>query len=286
MSRIGPGLAGYNEPDIVMVVPFSGFFGPRDLEIGATRQVVKALTGGYGYQLQAISEFRTSEDLGSPDLIILPATNGISDQAWQDIMAAVDRGAVLHCSGWFEQDDAGLPAHRLGAERRALALREQGDPTESEFDPILEFPLNAVESGYAATHEKTPAWFDQGEGMVRHFAYPLEWTTTESTSRGYLVRSRNVAGNRRGGGVPVNGWGRHPGLEVYRLTFAGTHLLIAVNEAAVERTARFWRTGDSGRRENLYEITFPPGVTRMLLVDHDGTILDLSHDLSIKEISR
>jgi len=123
-------------------------------------------------------------------------------------------------------------------------------------------------------------------GMVRHFAYPLEWTVTEATADAYLSGSRNVARNRNDSSRPVNAYGRHPGLEVYRLTFSDSHLLIAVNEAAVERTARFWLTGDSGSRENLYEITFPPGVTRMLLVDHEGTILDLSHDLEIREVER
>ena len=288
ISKIRPHLTGYEEPDFVMVVPFSGFFVPRELEIGATRQVVKGITRWTGERLQAISEYRTGEDLDSPDLIILPSTNGISNSAWQDIMAAVERGAVLHCSGWFEQDDAGLPAHRLGAERRPLTLREQGEPTESEFDPALEFSLEAVESGYAAVHGKTPDWFNRGAGMVRHFAYPLEWTLRHSTSNSYLFRSRNVARNRdrERTGAPVNAFGWHPGLEVYRLTFSDTHLLIAINEAAVERTAKFWRTGDSGSRENLYEITFPPGVSRMLLVDHEGKILDISHDLSITEISR
>jgi hypothetical protein len=269
-----------------MVVPFSGIFGPRDLEIGATRQVIRSVMTPGGEQVQAVSEYRTGEDLGSPLLIILPATNGISDGAWRDIMDAVDRGAVLHCSGWFEQDDARLPASRLGVERCPLALHELGEPTESEFVPYLAYPLEAVESGYAAAHGQTPRWFDLGAGMVRHFAYPLEWTITESTSDMYLTLSRNVARNRTDSSRPVTAYGWHPGLDVYRLTFTDTHLLVAINEASVERTARFWRTGDSGRRENLYEITFPPGVTRMLLVEHDGTWLWSSHDLVIKEIER
>ncbi|MFC1629231.1 hypothetical protein ACFL3H_09000 [Gemmatimonadota bacterium] len=286
IGRIGPQLAGYAEPDIVMVVPFSGIFGPRDLEIAATRRVVRSVMIPEGARLQAVSEYRTGEDLGSPDLIVLPSTNGISEQAWQDIMAAVEAGAVLHCSGWFELNDAGLPVYRLGAERRPLARFEKGEPTGAEFNSYLEFPLNTVEGGYAADHGKTPDWYDRGAGMVRHFAYPLEWTLSADTSDEYLAQSVNVALGRRGGGTSVSVAGWTPGLEIYPLAFTDTRLLVAINEAAVEQTARFWRTSDSGSRENLYEITFPAGVTRMLLVDHEGTILDCSHDLKITAIAR
>ena len=300
---------GLKEPDVAMVVPFNGFFGPRALEVGATRQVVSALVATGGERVQAVAEYRTGEDLGTPCLIILPSTRGISIAAWRDILSAVDAGAVLHCSGWFENDDAGLPAHRLGGRRRPLALVETGRSATSEVDLLLHFPLAAVESGFAADHDEMPLIRDHGDGLIRHFAYPLDWASNTQVGEYYLAESLGVA--KRGtdaeeaGGADSGGDSgadsgaapsadQHPGLVIYRLRFAAADLLVAINESAVERRAILWRDLPAGRhdrhdtddRHDLHEITVPPGVSRMLLVDRDGRIIDSSHDMAVSEVSR
>ncbi|MHC4091852.1 MAG: hypothetical protein ACYSVY_16565, partial [Planctomycetota bacterium] len=119
------------EPQAVIVVPSGEQFSPRDFATGATRRAVEVLYHQLGVPARLVPEYRAAEDLGQPKVIILPACRGICESAWQAIVELCRNGAVLLCSGWFETDDAGLPAERLGLKRRTIYAVEPCEPTPS-----------------------------------------------------------------------------------------------------------------------------------------------------------
>ncbi len=220
-------------PEVAVVVPFSGLFGPRDLQTGATRALVRNLMEIGQVPIRMVSEYRTGEQLtrpAPPDLIVLPSCSGISDRAWRDILAAVEQGAILHCSGFFEADDAGLPAERLGTIRRPLGLVETiAEVPGTESEPCLRFPLEAVESGYAAAHGAMPKVTDYGAGRIRHYALPLEWAEPGDLQRACHDLSLHAAG----AAYPNRFRARTPeGLGIYFRDFEAHTLVIAINETA------------------------------------------------------
>ncbi len=97
---------------------------PRSMAVPATRAAVRAFYENLGISVRAVADHAATRDLGQPRVIVLPACRSVSDAGWQAIVAAVEQGALLICSGWFETDDAGLPAERLGARRGPLGLSE------------------------------------------------------------------------------------------------------------------------------------------------------------------
>ncbi len=279
IARHGPLFRDPVEPEIAVVVPFSGLFGPRNLQTDATRTIVRNLVEIRGAPIRMVSEYRTGEQLGTPRLIILPACSGISDDAWHDILSAVEDGATLHCSGYFEADDAGLPAERLGVHRRPLMLVEPvADPPGTEVEGWLRFPLEAVESGYAADHGAMPDIIEYGAGRIRHYALPLEWAEPNALQRCYHALSMHEAGAAASGRFRA----RTPeGLGVYLLDFTEHTLVVAINETASARTFGIVgaiREEDRGSRE-VFTAAVEAGAGRLFLLTAGGELVDSTPEL-------
>ncbi len=236
----------------ILVFPHGDHFSPRGLQAKGTRRAVEAFQ-----PIQVVSEYRTSEDLGSPEVIVLPSCRGISDEAWRDIRAAVERGATLVCSGWFEADDAGLPAHRLGTAAAPLGRRPLSRVECVEIKDVeaeLWFPREITESAYAADCGHAIRRFQLGRGTVLHHPVPVDWA---EPGRGPKLWYREV--------VPANTiltGKERPGLEVYCHKLRKATFIVAVN---------------TGSRPVEDLGTIPPGRVRMFLYDAKGRIMDRSH---------
>ncbi|MFT5286861.1 MAG: hypothetical protein ACI8TQ_003036 [Planctomycetota bacterium] len=170
--------ANYVEPDTVLVFPSSDHYSPRGFQVEATKRLLRKFTEQQ-IAVQVVPEHRTSSDLGSPRQIYLPSTRGISETAWQDILKAVENGAHLFTSGYFETDDAGLPAERLGVDWSPLAQIEFRSDTDDERNRLVRFAREVFESWGRAANEKDDvtnkplAW---GAGWISHNALPIDWT--------------------------------------------------------------------------------------------------------------
>ncbi len=252
------------EPDVVLLVPSAEMFGPRATQVRATRRAVDLLYGDLGVAAQVVSEYRVRQDLGTPRLIILPAARGLSDEAWQAVHAAVERGAVLQASGFFEADDAGLPAERLGATPRPLALVEALDLPGDTAPATLRFELNDTQSWYAAAGS-APTRRTVGRGTVIHYPVPLEWALADDAQRRVYAASlaqARVAPPRVRAVTPL------AGVLVRAIDFRDATLVVLVNERSSDAVVTLQTSSAP------LGVRVPAGDARMLLVDLGGRVLD------------
>jgi hypothetical protein len=250
------------EPRVVLVLPHGDHFSPRGLQARGTRRAVRILCEQMAVSVQVVSEYRTSEDLGSPRAILLPACRGISDRAWQDIQAAVANGAELLCSGWFEADDAGQAAVRIGAldagaKPRALASVEPTSGGDLRYDAAI------TQSVYAARRLRAMRRFRVGKGRVVHSAVPIEWSQPSPAQRSLYD-------------MVFAGFGSSitsaAGVLVRTIQFKQATLLVVVNERS--RAAEI-------PLPKAFEprlLVVPAGRTRMFLFDREHQLLDRSHN--------
>jgi len=261
---------GLQEPRNVMLVPFHDLWGPRTPGIDATRHALAAWTSITSRPLRAVADGRTSSDLGSPSLILLPSPTGISDEAWQDVKAALRSGTLLLATGWFETDEAGLPADRLGTGPERLDLyetiRHPGD-----LSPItVPFDLDPVQSWPAAAGDGPFEEILEGRGRVLHVPLPLEWSTDPLAAvpwyRQALERETVPPPALEAAGIP-------PGTTVRILSFRDAFLVVGVNEGEQDVTVRIdpVPTADPGSA-----LRIPAGRAVLAFLDRTGTLLDRS----------
>lgn len=249
-------------PSIAMIMPSSDHWGPRAMQQAGTQRV-QALLGG---DVQIVHEHRTREHLGAPALIVIPACRGISEVAWQDVLQRVEAGAVLHVSGWFENDDAGLPAMRVRAGRRALAVRESRDKTPGARSAYVSFSRDVTESWFAADLGED-GWVrvsSRGKGRIRHYALPLEW----SSDRAPLEEA--LTGSLRSAGITTVASAVDPGLRptTRRIRYRDVDLWISVNETSAPIDLIHRELGSG------VPITVPAGRAVLITTRPDGEILD------------
>jgi hypothetical protein len=259
------------DPEVVLLVPSAEMSGPRATQVRATRRAVDLLYGDLGVAAQVVSEYRAREDLGNPRLIILPATRGLSEEAWQVVRRAVERGAVLQASGFFEADDAGLPAVRLGVERRPLHLVEPLDIPGEAGPAVLRYDLDAAQSWYAAAGS-APTRRTIGRGTVIHYPVPLEWALNDDVQRSAYAASLREAGIAPARVRPTR---QIPGVLVRALDFRDAMLVVLVSERSSSEVVTLEVAG----RATPLAVWVPAGDARMLLVDREGRVLDSSHPL-------
>jgi hypothetical protein len=259
---------GYVEPQVALVVSSSEMFSARDQATGATRAAVRTLFERLAVPARAVAEYRAETDLGAPRAIVLPATRGVPGGAWNAIVNAVDAGAHLIASGWFETDDVGLPAKRLGVARRPLAPVEDATIGATHSRIPLRFPGTLPESWFAAAGEPRSTSSRHGAGAIHHHPLPLEWAdrqeATEAHYRAGLADAAVKAVVELPDDAPV-------GCLVRVLPFTNSLLVVAVNEASADAVVRL-----RYERRDL-DMAVPAGGLQMAFVDRrTGTIERLS----------
>ncbi len=247
--------AGYQEPEAVLLVPFHDMWGPRAPGITASQNALQTWSALSSRGLRAVPDGRTASDLGSPDLILLPSATGISDAGWEDVMRAVREGATLLATGWFEEDEAGLPAERLDARARVLLLHEAIEPPGGLPSRILPFPLDIVQSWPRAAGAGPWRTEEIGRGRVLHVPLPLEWSADPAAAEPWY-------------GAVIETEAIPPGITLRVLHFQEADLVVAVSERDVDVTIRI--AGDA-------ELEVPAGRASMMFLGREGRLLDDSH---------
>jgi hypothetical protein len=253
-------------PEVVVVWPSGDHYSPRGMQFDGTRRAIVDLMTHLQLDLQIVPEYRADQELGHPALIVLPACRGLSQSAWSAIQRHVERGAVLLCSGWFEQDDAGRSAPRLGLIRRPLASVEA--LTFDSKAHVVTYPLDVIQSAFAAANEETWSSRTRGTGQIIHCSVPLEWSPDSSLRRALYRRAAEVADLSTPYEVDAPS-----GIIVRVLRFASHDVVIAINERSTDGVVRF-RVPDKPR----IEVQVPAGFARMLCVDRDGRVVSRSHN--------
>ena len=247
--------------DVALVAPSSDGWGPRAFQKEGTRRSLEAL-GRLGIVPYVVPEHRP-ERLGTPRVIVLPACRGIADEAWAAIESAVEEGAVLLASGWFETDDAGLPRERLGLARDALA-RACPDPTaqgaQGAQEATVFFAADVVDSWYRALGD--PGSRSLGAGRIVHHPLPLEWSDDAAALRRHYERVLSPRASRLVD-APVPS-----GIELREWRFRKATLVVALSERLDETAIRL------GERD----VRISPGGANMVLFDADGAVLGSMSD--------
>ena len=245
-------------PDVALVIPTSEHLSPRSLAAGATRATVRAFYEALGIPLRAVAEHRGARDLGRPRVIVLPACRSISDDGWGAIVAAVEQGATLICSGWFETDEAGLPAERLGGGSRPLRMYEEGfrfSGTIPESWPAADLPA--------------PRRLSRGGGTIVHHPLPVEWADFSPSLAGFYrsaMRSTKVS-------PLVDLESVAPGVLLVTIPFRDAWLLVAINETS--RTRKVVVRRPATTRSVTFDVE--AGYGRMVFLDPRAwTLIDLS----------
>jgi hypothetical protein len=259
---------GRMAPEVALVVPTSEHLSPRSLAAGATRAVVRTFYEDLGIPLRAVAEHRAARDLGRPRVIVLPACRSISDEGWRTIVTVVEEGGTLICSGWFETDEAGLPAERLGGGSRPLRMYEDSAPLKGGRGAVLRFSGTIPES-WAAAEGAAPRRISRGAGTIVHHPLPIEWADP-TPGLADFYRSAMVGTNITPlvdlDGVP-------PGVLLAAIPFRDAWLLVAVNESSGTHKVVARRPGST--RGVAFEVA--AGWGRMAMIDpRTWTLLDQS----------
>ncbi len=247
---------GLEEPAVALLVPTADQLSPRNTAQAATRAAVRALYETVGIRVRAVPDHRAARDLGRPHAIVLPACRGVSTEGWTALIAAVEDGATLVASGWFETDDAGLPADRLGATRRPLNQIEETTGPDGE-PAVFRFAGTLPESWYAAVG--APRRIARGRGAIVHHPLPIEWADPTPSLAAHYRAAIEAAGVRPPVAVEPDG----PGVTLVTLPFRRDWLLVAVNESGAPRRLRLSRPG----RPETLTIGVPPARASLTFVD-------------------
>ena len=106
-------MVGRKDEDVLMVLPHSQQFSPRNFASEATKRCVRVMYYHLGMPVAAVSEYRTDRIRSAPKLIVVPSPRTLNDSAWEKILSLVDRGSTLLITGIVDTDDHWLPVHRL-----------------------------------------------------------------------------------------------------------------------------------------------------------------------------
>ena len=251
---------GYIEPDVVLLIPFAEIFSARDAATSATRVAVRTLFERLMVPARAVSEYLAASELGDAKAIVLPATRGLSTEGWNAVTAAVRSGARLIADGWFETDDAGLPAERLAPEkpRRPLAAVEDAIFDGREPAVALRFPGALPESWFAATGNGPGTVTKAGNGAIHHHPLPLEWADSgEGVERHYRSALTGLLSH-----APITVAGPLPeGCTVRVIPFRESILVVGINESSSRRSLRL------AHQSRPIDLTLAAGTAAMVLVN-------------------
>jgi hypothetical protein len=124
-------LHGRADEEVLMLIPHSLMFSPRNFATEATRKCVRAMFYHCRIPLRAVSEHVLAETDSSTKMIIVPAPRVLTEKCWKALLAQAARGATIVISGVFDDDE-----HWLSTESRSAGIfgfaPDTGTISESE----------------------------------------------------------------------------------------------------------------------------------------------------------
>ena len=127
-------LHGREDEEVLMLIPHSLMFSPRNFATEATRKCVRAMFYHCRLPLRAVSEYALAETGSTAKLIIVPAPRVLTEKCWKALVAQAARGATIVISGVLDADE-----HWLSTESRSAGIFGFAADTDtiSESESIL-----------------------------------------------------------------------------------------------------------------------------------------------------
>jgi hypothetical protein len=269
-KQTAPYAKGFQLPQIAIVLPQSLQMSVYNSEALAAQQAaVRALYNYDRATAYAVGEYQIST-LGSPKLIIVPSSYGLTETAWQAIEHKVREGAVLLISGPFEMDEHLHPTNRaaeagLNYETVPLELREQnfawaGEPLHLSYSGLKTTKLSRAELPGKQDWSEVKL----GKGRILFSAFPLELNDHPEAIAAVYAYAIKAAGIQS-----VYTTGIHDvGILICPTQLADATLYVLSSESN-QRKVSFHdeRTGKD------FEGTLEPGHAALLLIGKDGRLL-------------
>jgi hypothetical protein len=223
------------KPGIAIIVP-RDVLTQRDAATAGVQSAVDALAMQLGCGVRLVPDARCAADLGEPRVIVLPSCRGVSDAAWTAILTAGERGARIVCDGWFECNEVGLPARRLGFAARPIGRMEPYEIGDAGEFSMLRYPGAIGESYFAALGEPRINPMQIGNAWISHHRLPLAFAHNAAAelpaTYAPLLTGLDVTPSRLGNAVPIP-----TGSVIQDVRFAECVLRIAINESSVDQPA-------------------------------------------------
>lgn len=230
---------GREMENAVVVVPHSEIFSVRGNGTAATQRAVRTMEYELGIPVRMVAEHALREELSGARLILLPAPRIIQQEAWDALLAAVDRGAVLVVTGPLDRDEYERPVERSAA----LGLTAATLPVAPAEDLFIEGQryrmrfggdkLARIEKAVVAAEDQTTVpVLPYGKGTLLWSPIPVE-LADESTATTALYRMASRYADL-GASISV-GHGRDPAVLVRPIMFEKAILITLVNETDTRR---------------------------------------------------
>jgi hypothetical protein len=110
-------LHGREDEEVLMLIPHSQMFSPRNFATEITRKCVRAMVYHCRTPLRAVSEYLLAETNPTGKLIIVPAPSVLTEKCWGALVAQATRGATIVISGVIDADE-----HWLSNGSRSVGL--------------------------------------------------------------------------------------------------------------------------------------------------------------------
>ena len=102
-------LRGREDEEVLMLIPHSQMFSPRNFATEVTRKCVRAMFYHCRTPLRAVSEYLLAETNLTAKVIIVPAPRVLTTKCWEALVAQAARGATIVISGIVDADEHWLP---------------------------------------------------------------------------------------------------------------------------------------------------------------------------------
>jgi hypothetical protein len=273
---------GMEPEDVVVIVPHSQLFSARDLATAATQRAVRVLEYDLGVPVRALAEHAAATMTDTPRLIVLPAPRILRQDAWDGLLRAVARGAVLCVSGPIDRDECERPIDRSGALGVPAAVRPVAPWEEIELDGRVArvgFRGSRLERAETAVIEEDAAAvrvLEQGAGTIVWSPVPVELAESPLATVALYV----AAASRARLDPPLAREELDPSLLVRPIVFRDTVLVCIVNEGAREQSARFSLRGLGGADARVTQPVAAQSAVLLLLDRATGRVLDRGTDLT------
>jgi hypothetical protein len=179
MGEYGQLLKERQAEPVLMVIPHSHMFSPRNFASEATRRCVRAMYYHCGVPMQAVSEYTIGDYAGNAKLIIVPSPRALTQKCWDALVERVKRGVTVAVSGMIDADE-----HWLPVERSSLFGATDLEPVaQSETieiggrDYLLRFEgekIQRIEKSVIKNQKQEALWKSFGSGKLIWSPLPLE----------------------------------------------------------------------------------------------------------------
>ena len=269
-------LHGRADEEVLMLIPHSLMFSPRNFATEATRKCVRAMFYHCRIPLRAVSEHALAETGSSTKMIIVPAPRVLTEKCWKALLAQAARGATIVISGVFDDDE-----HWLSTESRSAGIFGFAPDTGT---------ISESESILIATTNHLVRY--EGEKIQR-----LEKALMKANGPSRVLVKSYGAGRFVWSPLPLEASNSmDPLVAFYRFALAQTHVLpvfavspdtpsILVLPSVFEKHALYTFISESDREQSLtllhratmtrLPVTVPAGRATFLLLDRaTGRLID------------